>query len=132
MKTFLAVLCLALSSCMLPSTDGGSSATDASTPQSGTTTLSPGVANANAAPAPSAATKTTTFDTSKKLEMVDLYVEMGDPNGQRILAPYFLKQDEWMLIKCEMLSPTSKHYRFQRVSTADGRSLPQVDLFKQR
>jgi hypothetical protein len=30
-----------------------------------------------------------------------------------------------------MLSPTAKHYKFQRVTTADGRALPQVNTFNQ-
>jgi hypothetical protein len=42
-----------------------------------------------------------------------------------------MKPEEWMLIKCEMLSPTAKHFRFQRVTTADGRALPQVNPFNQ-
>lgn len=134
MKTLGPVLCLALAGCF-PNLGGGSSATDASVPKSGTVTQSPGVQNANGqgeqtAPAPKAAT--TTFDTDKRLEYVDIRVDLGDPNGQRALAPYFLKNDEWMLIKYEMISPTTKQYRFQRVATADGRSLPQVELFKQR
>jgi len=129
MKPLAAVLCLALASCMMPSS-GGTSSTDAGSPQGGTTTQSPGVQGTPAS-TPTATTKTTTFDSAKKMEIVDVYVEMGDPQGQRALVPYLMKPEEWMLIKCEMLSPTSKHYRFQRVATADGRSLPSVDVFKQ-
>lgn len=129
MKALAAVLCLALASCFTPSS-GGTSATDAGAPQTGTTTQSAGVQGA-AASTPAAANATTTFDTAKKLEVVDVWVETGDPQGQRALVPYLLKPEEWMLIKCEMLSATSKHYRFQRVSSTDGKSLPQVDIFKQ-
>lgn len=82
--------------------------------------------------APASANKTVTFDSTKKLEYVDIYVDLGDPAGQRALVPYLMKPEDWMLSKCEMLSPTTKHYTFMRVSTADGRSLPQVDIFKSR
>jgi hypothetical protein len=81
--------------------------------------------------APTSANKTVTFDSTRKLEYVDIYVDMGDPAGQRALVPYLMKPEDWMLCRCEMLSPTTKHYTFMRVSTADGRSLPQVDIFKQ-
>lgn len=130
MKALAAVLCLTLAACALP---GGGGSTNATTPQSGTVTQSPGVQNAaQPASTPSSTSKTTSFDTDRKLEYVDIYVEMGDPTGQRAIAPYILNQNEWMLVKCEMTSATSKHYRFQRVSTADGRSIPQIELFKQR
>ena len=81
--------------------------------------------------APASTNKTITFDKARKLEYVDIYVDLGDPAGQRALVPYLMKPEDWMLSKCEMLSPTTKHYTFMRVSTADGRSLPQVDIFKQ-
>jgi hypothetical protein len=133
MKILLPVLCLALSSCMLPSTGGSGDAGAPPVTQGNTSTQSPG-AQAAAATDPAAASgsvKSVTIDTTKKLEYVNLWVDLGDPAGQRALVPYLLKPDEWMLVKCEMLSPTSKHYTFQRVTSADGRSLPQVDLFKQ-
>jgi len=88
-------------------------------------------ATAGSTPPPTSANKTVTFDTTRKLEYVDIYVDLGDPAGQRALVPYLMKPEDWMLCKCEMLSPTTKHYTFMRVSTADGRSLPQVDIFKQ-
>ena len=132
MKRFFPVLCVGLSACFPQGK--GSGTTEATPPTSGQSTQTAGVQNANSTPTTPAttATKTTSFDTDKKLEYVDLYVETGDPSGMRVLAPYLLKNEEWMLVKCEMLSPTSKHYRFQRVTTADGRSLPSVDLFPKR
>ena len=72
------------------------------------------------------------IDTTKRLEYVDVYVEMGDPTGMRALVPYLLRPETWTLIKCEMQSTTSKHYRFQRVTSNDGKSLPDVDIFKVR
>jgi len=102
------------------------------TPQTPQTPPPSGASGATAGTsAPTAANKTITFDTVRKLEYVDIYVDLGDPAGQRALVPYLMKPEDWMLCKCEMLSPTTKHYTFMRVSTADGRSLPQVDIFKQ-
>lgn len=110
-------------------------------PAANTTSNSPGVQskaiNTNSTetttpPTAEGGVKTVTIDKTKKLEYVDVWVDMLDPNGQRALVPYLLKNDEWMLIKCEMTGPTSKHYTFQRVTTSDGRSLPQVDLFNKQ
>jgi hypothetical protein len=141
MKKLLPALCLTLSACsLIPGLGSGSGS--ASTPApTGTTTLSAGVQGATpttqtdgsaAVPVSTpTATKTVSFDTSKKLEYVDIYVDMTDPSGQRALVPYLLKPKDWMLIGCDMTSTTSKHYRFMRVSTADGQALPEVDIFKQ-
>ncbi|HVR87826.1 MAG TPA: hypothetical protein VMU54_26145 [Planctomycetota bacterium] len=140
MKKLLPVLCLGLSACsLIPGLGSGSSSGSPAVPTS-TTTVTAGVQGAttttpdtSAAPAPTApsATKTITFDTSKKLEYVDVYVDMSDPSGQRALVPYLMKPKDWMLIGCDMTSTSSKHYRFMRVSTADGQALPEVDIFKQ-
>lgn len=106
--------------------------TDAGTPQGGTTSQSPGIQAATTGTAGLMATKAITFDTTRKLEYADIWVDLGDAAGQRALVPYLMKPEEWRLVGCEMLSPTSKHYRFMRVSTQDGKSLPQVDIFKSR
>ncbi len=141
MKRLFPALFLLLPSCeMIPALlGGGGDGTAATAPANQTsgntinTTGSTSAAPASDTPAAASTTnKTVTIDTTKKLEYVNLWVDLGDPNGQRALVPYLLKPEEWMLIKCEMLSPTSKHYTFQRVTTADGRALPQVDLFKSR
>jgi hypothetical protein len=71
-------------------------------------------------------------DPSTRFEYQDVYTELGDPEGMRALVPYLLHPDTWMLVKCEMLSPTSKHYRFQKISTGTGRVMPEVDIFKGR
>jgi hypothetical protein len=143
MKRFLPLLLLGLSACdILPQLLGtaASAAAGAQDPAGSAAPITPSPAstptNTSTASAGTTATtptanKTVTIDPTKKLEYVNIWVDLGDPNGQRSLVPYLLKPEEWMLIKCEMLSPTSKHYTFQRVTTADGRSLPQVDIFKQ-
>jgi len=56
-------------------------------------------------------------DTSKKLEIVDVYVNTKDPNGMRRLVPYLLRSEEWMILKVEYTSLTTRHYRFQRVAS---------------
>ena len=72
------------------------------------------------------------IDTSKKLEFADVYVSLEDPNGMRALVPYLLKPESWTLIKCDMTSATSRHYRFQKVASNDGKALPDVDVFRIR
>ena len=66
-------------------------------------------------------------DRSKKLEYADVYVDLKNPQGQKALVPYLMKPEEWMIVKVENLSPTYKHYRFQKVGSADGKSTPEVD-----
>ncbi len=127
---------------MIPGMNSGSSSSGYSTADpSGATTTTATSSTATSSATTAAATEipastprgttSVTFDTAKKLEYVVVYVDMGDPTGQRALVPYLMKPKDWMLIKCEMLGATSKHYTFMRVSTADGHSLPQVDIFKQ-
>ena len=71
-------------------------------------------------------------DPSKKFEYVDVYTDLGDPTGMRELVRYLLHPEVWTLVKCEMTSDTAKHYRFQRISTGEGRVMPEVDIFKNR
>ena len=71
-------------------------------------------------------------DATKKFEFADIYVDLGDPNAMRALVPYLIKPESWMLVQCEMTSPTSKHYKFQRLTATDGRAMPDVDVFKIR
>src|SRR5262245_4697839 len=72
------------------------------------------------------------IDTTRRFEYADVTVDLGDPNGMRALVQYLMKPEVWTLVKCEMTSTTSKHYRFQKVTSNDGRSLPDVDIFKTR
>ena len=72
------------------------------------------------------------IDTTKKLEFADVYVSLEDPTGMRALVPYLMKPESWTLIKCDMTSPTARHYRFQKVASNDGKSLPDVDIFRVR
>ena len=69
-------------------------------------------------------------DRTKKLEYADIYVDLKDPQGQKALVPYLLKPEDWTIVKVEHLSPTYKHYRFQRVASNDGTALPEVDPLK--
>ncbi len=72
------------------------------------------------------------MDTSQRFEVEDVYTSLGDPEGMRALVKYFLHPEVWMLVKCEMLSDTCKHYRFQRITTGQSRIMPEVDIFKSR
>jgi hypothetical protein len=67
---------------------------------------------------------------SQRLEVKDVYTDLNDPDSQRALVPYLLHPDTWTLIKCEMPTPTSRHFQFQRITTGDSRALPEVDIFK--
>jgi hypothetical protein len=67
---------------------------------------------------------------SKRFEYADVYTDMGDPTGMRALVPYLMKPELWTLIQCEMPTPTSRHYRFQKISTGTDRPMPEVDIFK--
>jgi hypothetical protein len=67
---------------------------------------------------------------NKRFDYADVYTDLGDPTGMRALVPYLMKPEVWTLIQCEMPSPTSRHYRFQKISTGADRPLPEVDIFK--
>ena len=66
-------------------------------------------------------------DRTKKLEYADVYVDLKNPQGQKALVPYLLKPEDWTIVKVEHISPTYKHYRFQRVASNDGKALPDID-----
>jgi hypothetical protein len=85
------------------------------------------VANANQQPNPAdPGLKAANVTAGQQMEFVDLYIDQTDPTSGRTLVPY-IQSKEWTLILCEMLTPTSRHWRFQRITTTDGRSLPQLD-----
>ena len=71
-------------------------------------------------------------DTSKKLEFVDLEVDLAVPSSSRPLALYILKPEEWTLVKMDLVSATQRRYRFQRVAGTNGRALPDVDPLRPR
>ncbi len=77
-------------------------------------------------PAEPRTTKPINIDAGKKLQVVDVYVDMRDPQGMRKLAPYLLRSEEWMILKVEYTTATTRHYRFQRVTSA-GESIPMPD-----
>ena len=91
-----------------------------------------GAVTAATASTPVSGSQTVTFDSTKKLEYADVYVDMGDPTGMQALVPYLLKPKDWMLVGCEMTSATSKHYRFMKVASNTGQELPDVNIFKGR
>lgn len=86
----------------------------------------------DADPVPAPGSSSPEIDINKRLEYVDIVVDLQDPIGMRPIAFYLTKPDTWTLIKCEMLSTTSKRYRFQKITSNDGKSLPEVDIFKTR
>ena len=56
---------------------------------------------------------------SKKLEVVVVDVNLKEANGMRKVLPYLLNEDEWLILKVEQTSPTTKRYKFQRLTTPE-------------
>jgi hypothetical protein len=77
-------------------------------------------------PAASPAVKTIQMDATRRLEAVDVFVDMRDQNSMRQLVPYILQNEEWMLVKSEYITPTTRHYRFQRIASAS-ETIPLTD-----
>lgn len=136
MKPLAATLLLGLASCanLVQQTDSPSS-TASPLAQPAGANLTPGrdvigetLATAMT-PAEQTGLRPAAVDSSKRFEYADLYVSLTDPQGQRALAPYFLKSDVWTIDKFEQLSDTLRHYRFRRLAGPDGKSLPEVDPF---
>ena len=78
-------------------------------------------------PPPSPTLRAANTAPGRRLETVDVFVDLATPNSGRQLAAYLMKPEEWSLIKCDQTSATTKHYRFQRVVTAEGEKTPQID-----
>lgn len=70
--------------------------------------------------------KPMSFESGRKFEVVEVWVDQTQPNAQRKLVPYLLKSDEWTLVKCEHLSVTRKLYKFQRLVTSEKKP-PEID-----
>lgn len=66
-------------------------------------------------------------DATKRFDYRDVYVFIGDPDGQRQLAYYFLRQNIWTIDKMEQYTDSCRHFRFRRLVGADGKPLPDVD-----
>ncbi len=72
-------------------------------------------------------------DPSRKLEIVEVTVDTRDPSGMRRLVPYILRDDEWMILKVEWTSATTRHYRFQRmISPNEPSVVPDPLLLRKR
>jgi hypothetical protein len=146
MRNLTPALLLALGGCswMFPTVSedrpiaGAVGGQTTSTPQAGEMVRPPDKNTPVTEPGGSAATTTPptvatpAVDPTRRFEYAEVTVDLGDPVGMRALVPYLLKPETWTLVKCEMLSATSKHYKFQKVTSNDGRSLPDVDIFKTR
>jgi len=135
MKALAPLLILALGACMsFPQEDRAIA--KAPTGQQTTTQQAANLQNKNISQngtvAETPAANPPEIDPTRRFEYADVTVDLGDPNGMRALVPYLIKPEIWTLIKVEMVSTTSKHYRFQKVTSNDGRALPDVDVFKTR
>lgn len=136
MKPWIPALLLALGACSAsPETESrpiAKAATGQQTSSDLAKKLQQNNVSPNGAVAETPASKPPEIDTTRHLEYVDVTVALGDPNGMRALVPYLMKPEVWTLIKCEMNGTTEKHYRFQKVTSNDGKPLPDVDVFKTR
>jgi hypothetical protein len=47
----------------------------------------------------------------------------------RQLVPYIIQSEEWVLVKSEYTSATTKHFRFHRVAIGK-ETIPMVDPFR--
>jgi hypothetical protein len=83
------------------------------------------------APAPSASPDVP-VDRNRKLETVDVFTDLKDPSTQKQLVSFLMKPDEWMVVRVDMPSATTRWWRFQRVARTDGRSMPDVDPLRRR
>ena len=73
------------------------------------------------------ALKLAPIDKTRELQMVEFTVDQSDPKSMRQLAPYILKPDVWVLVKREPLSTTSYRFKFQRLISAEGKAIPEID-----
>jgi len=135
MRTLIPALILALGACTSGPEENRPIA-KAVTGQQTSTDQAKSLQKSNVSPngtvAETPATTPPQIDTTRHLEYADVTVALGDPNGMRALVPFLMKPEVWTLVKCEMVGTTEKHYRFQKVTSNDGRSLPDVDVFKTR
>ncbi len=139
-----------LASCLTAPTDGASGASPMGSASAPSVTEQAALlrlqaqqqANAAAAatrppPAAGAAEATGTapevpVDRNRKLETVDVFTDLMYPASQKQLAAYLMKPEEWMIVRVDMPSPTTRWWRFQRVARTDGTSLPDVDPLRRR
>jgi hypothetical protein len=135
-RTALVAWALALASCQAAPSSNSSNPSNPTTLTTGTDPAQKAEAlrraGVSSTPLEETGLRPAPIDTSKRFEYADVYVSLGDPNGQRQLAQYFFKQDVWSLDKFESLSDTLRHYRFRRLLGTDGKALPYVDPFAPR
>jgi hypothetical protein len=67
-----------------------------------------------------------------KLETTEVDVDLTDPHSQRAIVSYLLRPETWSLVKVDMVAPTRRVYRFQRVVSSSGAALPDLDPLKPR
>src|SRR6185295_5472742 len=100
MKRLLPVLLLCLPGCeLIPALLGqnGGAQPETVPAKPGVTTTSPGTAGTPTkavntdASVDNGAVKLTSIDINKRLEYVDVYTDLHDPNSQRALVPYLMK-----------------------------------------
>lgn len=129
MKIAASLALLALAACAIaPSQEASAPLASAASPNAAGAdpVVNPGTAPVEAAPPPAKIGRAPEIDTTRKLEVVDVYVDLRERNAMRPVLYYLLRTEEWMIIKMEQTSRTTRHYRFQRVG-ASGPSAAQLD-----
>jgi hypothetical protein len=145
MRPFLALPLLLLASCMTAPADSGGAGGSVLSPagnQSATeqaaalraqaqrqvqAATGPSSDSANAPSGSSASSPDIPIDRNRKLETVDVFTDLMDPSSSKKLVSYLMKPEEWMVVRVDMPSTTTRWWRFQRVARTDGKSLPDVD-----
>jgi len=132
MRTFAvaAALVLPLTACFLHPSSGGAPIT--STPGADAAALNKAGVGSKAPADEPGVLRPLSVEATRRFEYVDLYVSMGDPVGQRKLAPYILKGEIWTLDKFENVTDTLRHYRFRRMVGTDGKAMPDLDPLSPR
>lgn len=122
MRNLAALALVGLAACAVAPSQGGAPLASAASPNAAPADAAISEAPVTAAPG----SKKLDVDTSQRLEVVDLHIDMRQRNALRPVLPYLLRSEEWMLVKMEQTSRHTRHYRFQRVASSQG-SFPSPD-----
>ena len=103
MKSLLTALSLALplAACMAPDPGPSTPGTVVSSTDAATQAEALKKAGVGTKVAADVGLKPAAVDSSKRFEYKDVYVNVGDPEGQKQLAYYFYRQEVWTIDKSE-------------------------------
>jgi hypothetical protein len=147
MRILPAALPLLLASCMMPTSPGAGTTSPSAAPnvseqaaqlkadaqrQVNTATGSGGPTAPGAAAEATGIAPNVSIDRNRRLETVDVFTDLMDPGTSKNLVSFLMRPDEWLVVRVDMPSPTTRWWRFQRVARTDGKSMPDVDPLRRR